>query len=126
MPDIAVRIRSDRSEDFFYSESIAHQCKRKFKGIRVDCLTNAEDCFRIGSPEPIHGGFGLLSVNLIIKLNAQGSRESVILHSDPVDLIESCKLNGRDSQSLLQISRRGPCLRIQDQVEIGLCHLFEL
>ena len=126
MSDIAIGICSDRSEDFLYFETISHQSERKFKGIRVDCFTYTEDSFRIGSPEPIHGGFGLLSVNLIIKLNAQGSRESVILHSDPVDLIESCKLNGRDSQSLLQISRRGPCLRIQDQVEIGLCHLFEL
>ena len=126
MSDIAIGIRSDRSEDLPYSETVTHQSKRKFEGIGVDCFANTEDRAGISRSEPLHCRFGLFCESPVIKPNTESCCKSVILRSYSVDLIKPCQLNGGNSQSLLQISRSRPRLRIQDQVKIGLCHLAEL
>ena len=126
VPYIAIRICRQCPEDLLHGKAISDQCQRQLEGVRVDRLPDAEHCAGTGLPESLHGRPGLFPVRLIVKADAQRRSERVVLRGNPVNLIEPHKLNGRDAQLFLQISRGRPRLRVQDQVEIRLRHLLKL
>ena len=73
-------------------------------------------------PEPGNGILCFLIHFFIPELRAQCRPQCPILAVDFLDLIQPPKLNGWNPQSLLKIPGSKSCFRIQNQVEVCLCH----
>ena len=120
--DIAVGIRRQGSEDLSDPESVPDERQRQLKGICVNGFADAEHSIREGFPETFHGGARLIPIGVIVEGHAERRAERVILRGDPVHLVEPCQFDRGGAESLLQVLCGRSCLRIQDQIEIGLRH----